>query len=48
MIKNFDELLKRVKEARRGTVVIAAAHTQSVLDAAILAKQEVLQRASDR
>jgi len=42
MIKNFDELLKRVKEARRGTVVIAAAHTQSVLDAAILAKQEGL------
>lgn len=42
MIKNFDELLDRVKQARRGTVVIAAAHTESVLDAAILAKREDL------
>jgi len=42
MIKNFDELLNQVKQARRGTVVIAAAHTESVLDAAILAKQEGL------
>jgi len=42
MIKNFDELIARVKEARRGKVVIAAAQTESVLDAAILAKKESL------
>ena len=42
MIKNFDELIMRVKEARRGTAVIAAAQTESVLDAAILAKKEGL------
>jgi len=42
MIQNFDELILRVKEARRGTVVIAAAQTESVLDAAILAKKEGL------
>ncbi|HCM16259.1 MAG TPA: phosphate acetyltransferase [Candidatus Cloacimonas sp.] len=42
MIKDFNELLQKVKEARRGTVVIAAAQTESVLDAAILAKQESL------
>lgn len=42
MIKDFNELLNRVKQARRGTVVIAAAHTESVLDAAILAKREGL------
>ncbi len=42
MIKNFDELITRVKEARRGTVAIAAAQTESVLDAAILAKKEGL------
>lgn len=42
MIKNFDELLQQVKQAPRGTVVIAAAHTASVLDAAILAKREAL------
>nr|MDK2851400.1 hypothetical protein [Candidatus Cloacimonadota bacterium] len=40
MIQNFDELLSRVKEARTGTVVIAAAQTESVLDAAILARKE--------
>ncbi|MCB5270279.1 MAG: bifunctional enoyl-CoA hydratase/phosphate acetyltransferase [Candidatus Cloacimonetes bacterium] len=42
MIKNFDEMILRVKEAKRGTVVIAAAQTESVLDAAILAKKEGL------
>jgi phosphate butyryltransferase len=42
MIKNFDELILRVKQARRGSVVIAAAQTESVLDAAILAKKEGL------
>ncbi len=42
MIKNFDELISRVKEARRGTAIIAAAQTESVLDAAILAKKEGL------
>lgn len=42
MIKDFNELVLKVKEARRGTVVIAAAQTESVLDAAILAKQESL------
>ncbi|MDD3524661.1 MAG: phosphate acyltransferase, partial [Candidatus Cloacimonetes bacterium] len=42
MIKDFNELIQKVKEAKRGTVVIAAAQTESVLDAAILAKQENL------
>ncbi|MCB5261351.1 MAG: phosphate acetyltransferase [Candidatus Cloacimonetes bacterium] len=42
MIKNFDELILRVKQAQRGTVIIAAAQTESVLDAAILAKKEGL------
>lgn len=42
MIKNFDELILRIKEGKRGTVVIAAAQAESVLDAAILAKQEGL------
>ncbi len=40
MIKNFNELLERVKSRANKTVVIAAAHTSSALDAAILAKKE--------
>jgi phosphate butyryltransferase len=40
MIKNFDELMQKVKLAPRGTAVIAAAQTESALDAAILAKRE--------
>ncbi|HOH59315.1 MAG TPA: phosphate acyltransferase [Candidatus Cloacimonadota bacterium] len=40
MIKNFDELMQEVKLAPRGTAVIAAAQTESALDAAILAKRE--------
>jgi phosphate butyryltransferase len=42
MIKDFNELLQKVREAKKGTVVIAAAQTESVLDAAILAKKESL------
>lgn len=42
MYKNFDEMVAAVKTGRRGTVVIAAAQTESVLDAAILAKQDEL------
>lgn len=42
MYKNFDEMVAAVKTGRRGTVVIAAAQTESVLDAAILAKQDDL------
>jgi len=40
MINNFDELMQKVKLAPRGTAVIAAAQTESALDAAILAKRE--------
>lgn len=42
MFKNFDEMINHVKHNRKGTVVIAAAQTDSVLDAAILAKRENL------
>jgi len=42
MYKDFNELMSRVKAARKGRVVIAAAQTDSVLDAAILAKRENL------
>ncbi|MCB5224547.1 MAG: bifunctional enoyl-CoA hydratase/phosphate acetyltransferase [Candidatus Cloacimonadaceae bacterium] len=42
MYKNFEEMMAAVKTGRRGTVVIAAAQTESVLDAAILAKQDDL------
>lgn len=42
MLKNFDEMLALVKGRRKGTVVIAAAQTESVLDAAVLAKRENL------
>ncbi len=42
MFKNFDEMIASVKQGRKGTVIIAAAQTESVLDAAILAKRENL------
>ena len=42
MYKNFDEMIEKVRQNRKGRVVIAAAQTESVLDAAILAKQENL------
>ncbi|NLN84553.1 MAG: bifunctional enoyl-CoA hydratase/phosphate acetyltransferase [Candidatus Cloacimonetes bacterium] len=42
MYKNFEEMMAAVKTGRRGTVVIAAAQTESVLDAAILAKKDDL------
>jgi phosphate butyryltransferase len=42
MVKNFDELVKKVKEIPNKTVVIAAAHTPSALGAAILAMQKQL------
>ncbi len=42
MYKNFDEMVSAVKASRRGTVIISAAQTESVLDAAILAQQENL------
>lgn len=42
MFRNFDEMKDYVKKGRRGRVVIAAAQTDSVLDAAILAAQEDL------
>ncbi len=35
-------MMNSVKAGRKGTVIIAAAHTESVLDAAILAQQEKL------
>ena len=37
MIQNFDEMLDRVKNSPLKTIVIAAAHTASALDAAIMA-----------
>ena len=42
MIKNFDELINTVKTRPSKTVVIAAAHTETALDAAIMAKRENL------
>ncbi len=42
MFKNFDEMVEAVKQKQRGTVIIAAAQTDSVLDAAILARKENL------
>ncbi|MFA5510703.1 MAG: bifunctional enoyl-CoA hydratase/phosphate acetyltransferase [Candidatus Cloacimonadaceae bacterium] len=42
MFRNFDEMKEYVKGRRRGRVVIAAAQTDSVLDAAILAAEEDL------
>ena len=40
MINNFDQLLTKVKEIENKIIVIAAAHTESVLDAAIMAKNK--------
>jgi len=42
MIRNFDEMLEALRNKPRGKVVIAAAQTDSVLDAAILAYREHL------
>lgn len=42
MFKNFNEMISHVKNNPKGTVVIAAAQTETVLDAAILAKKENL------
>ncbi|GAB1468166.1 phosphate butyryltransferase [Candidatus Cloacimonadota bacterium] len=42
MYKDFDEMMGKVKQGRKGTVIIAAAQTETVLDAAILAKRENL------
>ncbi len=39
MYRNFDEMIAKVKEGRKGTVVIAAAQTESSLEAAIMAQQ---------
>lgn len=40
MIKNFDELLKRVESKPNKIIAIAAAHSPSILEAAVLAKKE--------
>lgn len=40
MIKNFEQLITQVIEMKNKTVVIAAAHTSSAIDAAIMAKKE--------
>ncbi len=40
MIKNFEQLMTKVKDMKNKTVVIAAAHTSSAIDAAVLAKKE--------
>lgn len=42
MIQNFSELVSYVKQRRKGRVVIAAAQTETVLDAAVLAIRENL------
>ncbi|MDP2172491.1 MAG: bifunctional enoyl-CoA hydratase/phosphate acetyltransferase [Candidatus Cloacimonadaceae bacterium] len=42
MFESFAAMIEHVKQGKRGTVVIAAAQTESVLDAAILAKRENL------
>jgi len=43
MIKNFDELLERLrKNPEKKTVVIAAAQTESAIEAAVMAKKEGL------
>ncbi|MDZ4181668.1 MAG: bifunctional enoyl-CoA hydratase/phosphate acetyltransferase [Candidatus Cloacimonadaceae bacterium] len=42
MFKNFDAMIEYVKQGKRGSVVIAAAQTESVLDAAILARRQNL------
>lgn len=40
MIKNFNQLMTKVKKMKNKTVVIAAAHSSSAIDAAIMAKKE--------
>ena len=40
MIKNFEQLITKVKEMKNKTIVIDAAQTSSVIDAAIMAKKE--------
>jgi phosphate butyryltransferase len=40
MIKNFEQLMNKVKEMKNKTVVIAAAHTSSAIDAAVLVKKK--------
>ena len=40
MIKNFEQLMTKVKEMKNKTVVIAAAHTSSAIDAAVMVKKE--------
>ncbi len=42
MYKDFAQMIEKVKQGRKANVVIAAAQTESVLDAAILAEQEGL------
>lgn len=40
MIKNFEQLMIKVKEMKNKTIVIAAAHAPSSIDAAVMAKKE--------
>jgi len=40
MINNFEQLLTKVKEKKNKTVIIAAAHSSSAIDAAIMAKKK--------
>ncbi|MCB5245264.1 MAG: phosphate acetyltransferase [Candidatus Cloacimonetes bacterium] len=42
MFKDFNEMVESVKAKRKGTVIIAAAQTESVLQAAIMAQKENL------
>lgn len=42
MLKNFDQLVSRVKEMKNKTVVIAAAQSPTALEAAVMAKNENL------
>lgn len=42
MFKDFSEMVESVKKGPKGTVIIAAAQTESALEAAILAKQDQL------
>ena len=42
MIKNFDELLTTLKEMKNKTVIVAAAHTPSAIEAAVMAKRDNL------
>lgn len=42
MFHNFDEMLIYVKQNRKGTAIIAGAHTESAIEAAVLAKKDGL------